>query len=150
MVCATNGGSAGGPGTISKYLILTVNGCVYAIKITFVQKIVQISRILPLPHMAPHILGATQADGKVYTVVDLRILLGEGLAAAPLPSVAILLIYQGVKICVVADQVLSIIDIDTDKIFCPIGSTAHITGSTQIDTMYINFLNMGSLLRVDK
>lgn len=145
MTCTMNGSLPRGPETISKYLTLAVNGCVYAIKIPFVQKIAQISSISPLPHMAPHILGVTQADGKVYTVVDLRILFGEGLETAPLPSAAILLIYQGAQICAVVDNVLSVTDINTETAAHPPAGASWVSGVIHGGAESIHLLSMNCL-----
>ncbi len=63
--------------SVSKHLIISVNGFHYAAKVPFIHKIVVLSHISFLPHVEPYILGTTKADNEIYTVLDLQILFGK-------------------------------------------------------------------------
>lgn len=76
-----------GKGSASKYLILSVNGYIYAVKVPFVRKIMPLSRVSRLPREEPYVLGVTKADDMIYTVVDLRILFSGEYKALPNPAV---------------------------------------------------------------
>lgn len=127
----------------SSYLLFSVNRCIYAVRVPFVEKIVRIPRISPLPLVAPHILGAAKANGEVCPVIDLRILFGERPAAAP--SSAVLLTYRGARLCAVVDSVLSVVDFNTEGAVCPPAGAPWITGVIHSDTMSINLLSMEHL-----
>ncbi len=130
--------------SISKYLIVSVNGSSYAIRVAFIHKIVVLSHISFLPHVEPYILGATRADGEIYTVVDLRILFGKTPEISQGPTAAVLMLYGKSKICAVADRVISVIDIDTECVIRPLIGKHYISGVAQIDNRII------SILAVDK
>lgn len=129
----------------AKYLLLSISGCIYAVKIPFVQKIVQISSISPLPLTPAHILGATKVNGEVCTVMDLRILFGERFGTASLPSAAVLLTYRGAQICAVVDSILSVADFSKETAVCPTAGASWITGVIHSDAMSINLLSMDYL-----
>lgn len=129
----------------SKYLLLSVDECLYAVKIPFVQKIVQTPSISPLPLTPAHVLGVAKANGEVYTVMDLRILFGERFGTASLPSTAVLLTYRGAQICAVADRILSVADFSKETAVCPTAGASWITGVIHSDAMSINLLSMDYL-----
>lgn len=101
-----------GPGTTGKYLLLSVNDCAYAVDIAYVHKVVRLPDISVLTRTRPHILGITKADGEVYAVVDLCVLLGARLKPLRRQTMAVLLVWGEVKVCAVVDAVLSVVPID--------------------------------------
>lgn len=135
-----------GKGSASKYLILSVNGYIYAVKVPFVRKIMSLSRVSRLPREEPYVLGVTKADDMIYTVVDLRILFGGEYKALPNPAVAVLLTYGGAKICAVADAALTVADIDTKEVSCPFKREYYISGIVQSCNGNINILSIDKLL----
>lgn len=84
-------------------------------------------------------------DKMIYTVVDLRILFGGENKTLPKPMIAVLLAYGETKICAVVDSVLSVIDIDTEQIICPLEKNNHISGVVQTNSRSINILSMDCL-----
>lgn len=136
--------------SISKHLIVSVNGFNYALRIPFVHKIVVLSHISHLPRTEPYILGTTKADGGIYTVVDLRILFGKRPEVSQGPTVAVLLVYGASQICVVVDGVISVIDIDTECAIYPLEGNHHITGIVQADDRIVSLLSVDKLFSCGK
>lgn len=132
-------------GTISKYLILSVNGYVYAVKVPYVHKIVGLPCVSSLSCAKPYILGITKVDGEVYTVVDLHVLFGAEPKAFPRRTMAVLLAYGEFKICAVVDDVLSVISIDMGSVIYPFQKKCYVYGTVQIDDEIIFLLSMENL-----
>lgn len=131
--------------TISKYLILSVSGYSYAVKVPYVHKIVELPCVSALSCAKPYILGVTEVDGEVYTVVDLRVLLGAEPKAFPRRTMAVLLAYGGSKICAVVDDVLSVTGIDMGSAIYPFQKKCCVYGVAQIGGEIICLLSMDYL-----
>lgn len=136
--------------SISKHLVVSVNGFNYAVSVPFIHKIVVLSHISHLPCEEPYILGTTKADGGIYTVVDLRILFGEKPEVSQEPTVAVLLAYGASQICAVVDGVISVIDIDTGCAIYPLKGNCHITGIVQVDDRIVSLLSVEKLFLYEK
>ena len=132
--------------TTSKYLILSVSGYSYAVKVPYVHKIVELSCVSALPCAKPYILGVTEVDGEIYTVVDLRVLFGAEPKAFPRRTMAVLLAYGESKICAVADDVLSVTGIDTGSAICPFQKKCWVYGAVRMDGEIICLLSVENLL----
>lgn len=145
MECINSRITDKGIGTISKYLILSVNGYSYAVEVPYVHKIVELPCVSTLLCVKPYILGAIKADGEVYTVVDLRVLFGAELKASQCRTMAVLLEYGGSKICIVVDDVLSVTGIDMGSVIIPFKKKCCIYGVVQIDGEIISLLSMENL-----
>lgn len=107
---------------ISKHLIFSVGGSFFAIDALYVLGIAQLESIVPIPHMAPSILGVTKLRGEIYTVMDLNMrLLGMPFHHKCKP-LAISIKYNGQRVCAVIDKALFVTEIDFLDIK-PISST---------------------------
>lgn len=135
-----------GTGTISKYLILSVNECVYAIKVPYIHKVVGLPCVISLSCAKPYILGTTKVDGAVYTVVDLHVLFGAEPKAFPQRTMAVLLAYGESKICAVVDDVLSVISIDMNSVIYPFSRKCYVYGVVQINGEIIFLLSIEDLI----
>lgn len=135
--------------SVSKHLIISVNGFHYAVKVPFIHKIVALSHISFLPHVEPYILGTTKADNEIYTVLDLRVLFGKKPEASQRPMVAVLLVYGTAKICAVVDGIISVIDLDTECASYPWTRSHYISGIIQTDNTVINILSVNKLVSFD-
>lgn len=133
----------------SKHLVISINGGIYAIDCRFVLKIVELGSISPLPHTAPCILGSSEADGSLYTVMDLRILLGGGSKPLQKPSVAVLLTYSGSKACVVVDRVISLDDTNAAPEPAALGKNRFVQGFVQTGGQTAAVLSVSSIFRND-
>lgn len=99
----------------SKYLVLSINEGLYAIAVSFVHKVAALPGITRLPHTPPYILGVAKIDGSIYTIIDLRVKFeaSDGLSE---PETGILLSQKGNHICMVGDQIFSLIDVCQEDI----------------------------------
>lgn len=128
--------------TADKYLTVSVNGHVYAVKISFVRKIVVLSHVAFRPREEPYILGSTKVDEAIYMVVDLRILFGGRQKELPKPTVAVLLTCGEAEMCAVVDGVLSVVDVEVGQVMRPLNQNGCISGIARIDHADINILSM--------
>lgn len=145
MKCINNQIMDKGAGTISQYLILSVNGYFYAVKVPYVYKIVELPCVSTLPCEKPYISGVTKVGGAVYTIVDLRILFGAEPRTSQKRTMAVLLVYGGSKICAVADNVLSVTGIDTNAAVYTFQTNCCVDGAVQVDGEIICLLSMENL-----
>lgn len=133
--------------SVSKHLIVSVNGFSYAVRVPYVHKIVvlPLSHISFLPRVEPYILGTTKVDDEIYTVVDLRILLGKKTENSMKSAVAVLLVYEKAEICAVVDDVIAVIDIDTEFAACSLQESPYISGIVQADGGIISILSVDKI-----
>lgn len=134
----------------SQHLLLTINGCTYAVRVPYVRKIVELPSVSSVPRAKPYILGVTKADGEVYTVVDLRVLLGAEPKEFPRWKMAVLLAYGESKICAVVDNVLSVTAIDSGSAIYPLQKKCCAYGVVRIDGEIIFLLSMEDLIMREK
>lgn len=134
--------------TISKYLILSVNGYFCAVKVPYVHKIVELPCVSSLSCAEPYILGVTKVGGEVYTVLDLCVLFGAEPRVFSQRTMAVLLTYEESKICVVVDDVLTVTGIDIDSAIYPFQKKCCIYGAVQSDDEIICLLSMDYLFRL--
>lgn len=137
----------------AKHLIFSVGECFFAIEALYVLGIIQIESIVPLPHMAPSILGITKLRGEIYTVMDLYMrLLGMPFRHKCTP-LAISIGYDGQRVCAVIDKALFVTEIDSRDVK-PIspttaGADRFAASYVLIDGKYIRLLSVENLLAND-
>ena len=134
----------------SAYLIFSVNNLHYAVKSSHVLKIVEIKRITSLVRMPPYILGVTKIYDNIYSVMDLRIRFGCEHCMDNHPNTAILLTYNGLKLCAIVDKVISVKDIDADGPEIPKWVNPYVSKVIQTAGMVIGFLSIDCLFNMDE
>ena len=135
--------------SVSAHLIFLVSNCSYAVETSYVLEIVEIKHVTALPRTAPYVLGVTKIRDTIYSVMDLRIRFGtesEGRSPAE-PAVAIVLKYNGAKICMVVDKVIVVADIDFTKASNPATASHHIRGVVQVNSMKVALLSIDCLFK---
>ena len=132
----------------SKHLVLSINDGLYAIAVSFVHKIAALPRITRLPHTPPYILGVANIDGNIYTIIDLRVKFGAP-AGLSEPETGILPSQEENRICMIGDQIFSLIDICPEDILIPPQDDSYISGVIQTDASYIGILSVPNLLHTE-
>ena len=134
----------------AKHLIFSVGECFFAIEALYVLGIIQIESIVPIPHMAPSILGITKLRGEIYAVMDLHTrLLGIPFRHKCNP-LAISIGYGGQRVCAVIDKALFVTEIDSRDIKPTSSTTAgtdrFAASYVLMDGKYIRLLSVENLL----
>src|SRR6476620_9238804 len=62
---------------LQSFLLLSVADEVYALPALLVRRVIAHETLMPLPRMAPFVLGVATVSGRVIGVVDLAMLLGH-------------------------------------------------------------------------
>lgn len=108
-----------GSGQAARYLVFAVDDHLFAIKVSNVLGIIQIDKITPIPRSTPSILGVTKMRGEICTVVDMCAWLfhkDSCKACTEGSLLAISIEYERRRICAVVQEVVSVIEIDSEEI----------------------------------
>mgnify|MGYP002509718904 CR=1 FL=1 len=134
----------------TKHLIFSVGESFFAIEALYVLGIIQIENIVPIPHMAPSILGITKLRGEIYTVMDLHTRLLSIPFHYECNPLAISIGYGKQRVCAVIDKVLFVTEIGSRDIK-PLSSTTagankFATSYALMDGKYVQLLSVKNLL----
>lgn len=127
------------------YLLFSVSRSLYAVGLPYVFRITAIDQIRPIPETKEYVLGLIKAAGAVWSVVDLRIKLGEKEPEIPRHPMGVLLEYKENRTCILIDDVRAVFTADTEDMIPPLGKNSYVSGSMQIENGIISFLSIDSL-----
>ena len=133
--------------TSAQYLVFSISGILYAINVSFVLKITELHQIARLPYMPEYILGLTNVSGGVQPVMDLRVLLGGKAAVSSCPQMALLLEIGESRICMVVDQVITMLEIEPAMVNAPLRKSRYVLGMAHVKQMDICLLAAEDLIQ---
>jgi purine-binding chemotaxis protein CheW len=94
-----------GAGQARSLVAFVLGGELYGVAIQEVTEIREVLPLMPLPHVAPHVLGLSNLRGVVLPVVDLRVRFGLRRAAASPENRLLVLKGPGYPVAILVDSV---------------------------------------------
>lgn len=119
----------------------------YAVETAFIREVLPLRRFSPLPSLPPHVLGIMNVRGRIWAVVDTRILLGLPAQTAPGDPLVILLESGGMEFGLTADGIVGTRRIPLEELATPAaalcrGKTDYIRAVTPEGTIVVDAMKM--------